>query len=199
MIRSCLRGKEERSPSWCYSLDMNEEMRGKDRRFPQSSRPVLLWLGVMALVCGLGGCARDVSDSRIDVITLAEALQYHERAGRANPEVLFIDARRSVIFDEGHIRGAVNLRPNDVDLRAGTDPKLEAKEALVVYGQDPGSAVARAMSKRLIEAGYNTMLRRRVKFYAGGFNEWQATGLPVDRVEQAPSEEAQGPESADGG
>lgn len=148
----------------------------------------MVWITVLTLLGGLGalsGCARrDVSDSRIDVITLSEALAYHERASRADPEVLFIDARRSVIYDEGHIRGARNLRPNDVDLRAGTDPRLEAKEALVVYGQDPGSAVARAMSKRLIEAGYNTMLRRRVKFYAGGFNEWQATGLPVDRTEQ---------------
>lgn len=167
---------------------MNDEMRADDRTFPQGRRLGLAWVALLALLgglLGLGGCAgKDVSDSRIDVITLSEALTYHERAERADPEVLFIDARRSVIYDEGHIRGAVNLRPNDVDLRAGTDPNLEAKEALVVYGQDPGSAVARAMSKRLIEAGYNTMLRRRVKFYAGGFNEWQATGLPVDVTEQ---------------
>jgi rhodanese-related sulfurtransferase len=154
---------------------------------------VLAAFGGFWLLGGLTGCARkDVSDSRIDVITLSEALAYHERAGRADSEVLFIDARRSVIYDEGHIRGAVNLRPNDVDLRAGTDPKLEAKEALVVYGQDPGSAVARAMSKRLIEAGYNTMMRRRVKFYAGGFNEWQATGLPVDVSEQPVTVEPDG-------
>ncbi len=167
---------------------MNEVQLTKDRTFPQPAFPLWAWailalFGGMWLVGGTGCARKDVSDRRIDVISLSEALAYHERAQRADPEVLFIDARRSVIFDEGHIRGAVNLRPNDVDLRAGVDPRLEAKEALVVYGQDPSSAVARAMSKRLIEAGYNTMLRQRVKFYAGGFNEWQATGLPVDRKE----------------
>ncbi len=172
---------------------MNDEKRTVDRTFPQPARPASAWVTLALFGClwifgGLGGvgCARkDVSDRRIDVISLSEALAYHERARGTDSEVLFIDARRSVIYDEGHIRGAVNLRPNDVDLRAGADPRLESREALVVYGQDPGSAVARAMSKRLIEAGYNTMLRRRVKFYAGGFNEWQATGLPVDRNEPA--------------
>ncbi len=134
---------------------------------------------------GLTGCARrEVSDRRIDVITLTEALAFHERAKGADAEVLFIDARRSVIFEQGHIRGAVNLRPNDIDLRAGLDPRMEARQALVVYGEDPSSAVARAMTKRLIEAGYNTILRRRVKFYAGGFKEWESTGLPVDRIER---------------
>lgn len=135
-----------------------------------------VWMG------GMTGCSRQVSDRRIDVVNLAEALGYHERAMRADPDVLFVDARRSVIFEDGTIRGAVNMRPNDVDLRAGTDPRLEAMDALVVFGQDPSSAVARAMAKRLIEAGYNTMLRRRVKFYAGGYNEWVATGLPIDRA-----------------
>lgn len=153
------------------------------RRTPQVS----VWLIVFAFwAVGLTGCNRgQVSDRRIDVINLAEALSYHERAARADPDVLFIDARRSVIFEEGTIRAAVNMRPNDIDLRAGTDPRLEAKDALVVFGQDPSSAVARAMAKRLIEAGYNSMLKRRVKFYAGGYNEWLATGLPVDRDEGA--------------
>lgn len=167
------------------------------RRTPQ----VLAWAVVFAFWAGgLTGCNRgQVSDRRIDVVTLAEALSYHERAVSRDPEVLFIDARRSVIFEEGTIRGAVNLRPNDVDLRAGTDPRLESKDALVVFGQDPSSAVARAMAKRLIEAGYNTMLKRRVKFYAGGYNEWLATGLPVDRPEDPPEEAAGEPGAASGG
>lgn len=172
-------------------------MRNVDRIFPQTGpagraegqggwgRRALLMLGCLVAV-GLTGCTNGkVSDSRIDIITLAEALDYHARTGGSDPEVLFVDARRSVLYDQGHIDRAVNLRPNDIDLRAGSDPRLESKDAIVVYGQDPSSAVARAMAKRLIEAGYNTMLRRRVKFFAGGFNEWEATGLPVGAVEPA--------------
>jgi rhodanese-related sulfurtransferase len=167
---------------------MDEAIRVRVRH---STHPIWFRLGVILLAAwiggGLTGCSRrEVSDRRIDVISLSEALAFHERTRGPDAEVLFIDARRSVIFDEGHIRGAVNLRPNDVDLRAGPDPRLESKQALVVYGEDPSSAVARAMSKRLIEAGYNTILRRRVKFYAGGFKEWVSSGLPVDRTEPTP-------------
>ncbi len=157
---------------------MNDSTRAVDRRF----LGLAALLGV--LLAGLTGCNRhQVSDRRIEIVSLADALAYHERSLKPDPEVLFIDARRSVLYEQGHIRGAWNLRPNDVDLRAGADPRLESKDALVVYGQDPSSAVARAMAKRLIEAGYNTLLRQRVKFYAGGYDEWLATGLPVDDAE----------------
>jgi rhodanese-related sulfurtransferase len=154
----------------------------------KTPRPVLLYaLALAGLLAATGGCQRgQVSDRRIEVITLAQAVDYHERSRGPDAEVLFVDARRSAIYDAGHIAGAENLRPNDVDLRVGRDPRLEAKEALIVYGQDPGSGVARAMAKRLIEAGYNTMLRSRVKFFPGGYNEWLATGLPVDLDEPAP-------------
>lgn len=128
----------------------------------------------------LGGCLHNqVSDRKIDVITLEEAVNYHARSVKADGDVAFIDARRTAIFAEGSIQGAINLRPDDVDLRIGTDPKLTSKEALVVYGQDPSSAVARAMCKRLIQAGYNSMFKSRVKFFPGGYDEWLATGLPV--------------------
>lgn len=165
---------------------MNDGMRQATRKYPQPAGPARLFGLLLAavLVAGLTGCTgKDVSDRRIDVITLAEALDYHARTKGSDPDVLFVDARRSVLYGQGHIAGAENLRPNDVDLRAGVDPRLESKDALVVYGQDPSSAVARAMAKRLIEAGYNTILKRRVKFYPGGFNEWEATGLPVEVVE----------------
>lgn len=140
------------------------------------------------LALAVGGCQRQqVSDRRIDIITLADALEYHRRSELPDPEVLFIDARRTAIASEGTIRGAVNLRPDDIDLRTGADPRLEEKDVLIIFGQDPSSAVARAMAKRLIEAGYNTMLRRRVKFYAGGYNEWLETGLPIDEPAPASS------------
>ncbi|MEM9372014.1 MAG: rhodanese-like domain-containing protein [Planctomycetota bacterium] len=141
--------------------------------------PALYGLAAWCLVGG-GGCQRQISDARIDVITLAEAVDYHESSESREPAALFLDARRDSIFMLGTIRGARQLRPDDVDLRAGLDPKLEEMDALVVFGQDPSSAVARAMCKRLLEAGYNSMLTSRVKFYPGGYDEWLATGLPIE-------------------
>jgi len=136
-------------------------------------------LGVVLAGLHLGGCQRQVSDKRIQIVTLAEAVKLHEKSKGADAEAVFIDARRSSIFEQGTIEGAINLRPNDVDLRARLDPNLESKEALVVFGQNPSSGVARAMVKRLLQAGYNSMFKSRVKFYPGGYDEWLATGLPV--------------------
>lgn len=152
-------------------------------RSPYSARPgafavlSILWVGFFL---GLGGCQRQISDARIDVITLAEAVEFFEESGGAEPSVAFLDARRDSIFIKGTIEGARQLRPDDVDLRADLDPKFESKDALIVFGQNPSTAVARAMCKRLLEAGYNSMLTSRVKFYPGGYDEWLATGLPVE-------------------
>jgi rhodanese-related sulfurtransferase len=145
----------------------------------------VLFGACLATFSGLGGCQRQISDARIEVITLAEAVEFFEQSKGPGASAMFLDARRDSIFALGTIEGARQLRPDDVDLRADPDPKLEAKDALVVFGQDPSSAVARAMSKRLLQAGYNSMLKARVKFYPGGYDEWLATGLPVEtpRVE----------------
>lgn len=127
-----------------------------------------------------GGCQKQISDARIDVITLEEAVEFHRASQGREPSAAFLDARRDSIFVNGTIEGARQLRPDDVDLRDKLDPKLEAMDALVVFGQNPSSAVARAMCKRLLQAGYNSMLTSRVKFYPGGYDEWLATGLPIE-------------------
>ncbi len=146
-----------------------------------------IWVVAMVCLAGLHmvGCQRQVSDKKIQVVTLAEAVELHEKSKGEGAEAVFIDARRSSIFEQGTIEGAINLRPNDVDLRARLDPNLESKEALVVFGQDPSSGVARAMVKRLLQAGYNSMFKSRVKFYPGGYDEWLATGLPVSEPAEA--------------
>lgn len=162
-------------------------------RTTRRSSPIPRFLPPRAVVLGLlglawiplAGCQKQVSDARIDVITFREAVGFHARSLGKDAEAVFIDARRSTIYEQGTIEGAINLRPNDVDLRAGTDPGLAEREALVVFGQNPGSAVARAMCKRLLEAGYNSLLKSRVKFYPGGYDEWLEAGLPI--TEPAPT------------
>ncbi len=151
-------------------------------RAPGPGSLVLFVLCVGGLLAG-GGCQKQISDARIDVITLEEAVGFFEASKGDEPSAAFLDARRDSIFASGTIEGARQLRPDDVDLRAGLDPRLESKDALVVFGQNPSSAVARAMCKRLLEAGYNSMLTSRVKFYPGGYDEWLATGLPVEEPE----------------
>lgn len=164
-------------------------------RNPLSTRTALLILGVMA--CAMGGCMKsNISDKKIQFVDLPRAVELYEQQQREDDTALFIDARRPDRFAEGHIPGARNMRTPDVDLRYGTDPALERYKHLIVYGENPGTATVNAMAKRLIEVGYNGFVKKRVKVFQGGWEEWEITGLPVES--DSPDEAEQEPMASEG-
>lgn len=120
------------------------------------------------MTLSLGACTKQVTDEDIRNIGLADVRQISagERSG-----VVLIDPRTPERFAEGHIPGAVNIQLMAIDPKGRKIPLLDNSSEIVVYGGDPGSPVARAMTKKLITAGY-----KRVRFYAGGLDEWTQTG-----------------------
>ena len=159
-------------------------------RIPLSTHSALLVLGVMTLL--MGGCLKsNISDKKIQYIDLARAVDLFEQQKRENDTALFIDARKPERYAEGHIPGARNMRTPDVDLRFGTDPALERYKNLIVYGENPGTATVNAMAKRLIEVGYNGFVKKRVKVFPGGWEEWEITGLPIESDQTAEDESDQ--------
>ena len=94
------------------------------------------------------------------------------------PDALhIIDPRSPSEYAQTHIAGAENLLLQNVsDTQHSLDPRLAAFKLLVVYGNDPGSAVARAMTKRLLRAG-----AKDVKLFLGGMVEWSKAGYPVEK------------------
>lgn len=141
-----------------------------------------LLLGLLALP--MVGCSKsNISDRKIQFIDLPRAVELFDQQKRENDTALFIDARNPERFAAGHIPGARNMRTPDVDLRYGTDPALERYKNLIVYGENPGTASVNAMAKRLIEVGYNGFVKKRVKVYPGGWEEWEITGLPIEADE----------------
>jgi rhodanese-related sulfurtransferase len=141
-----------------------------------------LLLGLLALP--MVGCSKsNISDRKIQFIDLPRAVELFDQQKRENDTALFIDARNPERFAAGHIPGARNMRTPDVDLRYGTDPALERYKNLIVYGENPGTASVNAMAKRLIEVGYNGFVKKRVKVFPGGWEEWEITGLPIEADE----------------
>lgn len=139
----------------------------------------------MTLVCvavgaGLSGCNRDVTDKDIRLVSIAEVRQWQrvEERGERSPMFL-VDPRSERLFNAGHITGAQNVRLEMVEEDGDRDPRIESRDHIIVYGNDPGSAVARAMTKRLIAAGYG---RGKVRLFAGGLDEWRRNGLPITRI-----------------
>ena len=141
---------------------------------------------LLVVLCGLvfagllGGCRGGVSDKKIDFIDLNKAMELHSEWQKDSEKVLFIDVRNSGRFADGRIQGAQNIRVNEIDLRYDADPELLKYDHLILYGENPGSASARAMAKRMIEGGYNTILKARVRLFLGGWVVWESSGLPYE-------------------
>lgn len=149
-------------------------------------------LGVFLAAIVLSGCAKsNISDRKIEYIDIARAVELFEKQKNENDTALFIDTRRPERFAQGHIPSAINMRTPDIDLRYGTDPALERYKNLIVYGENPGTANSHAMAKRLIEAGYNGFVKKRVKVYLGGWTEWESTGLSIEMSKEPETQSTQ--------
>ena len=146
-------------------------------------------IGAAAVLLGLSGCNRNISDKKIDFVDLQRAMELYEEGLEDDEAVLFDDARNPERFAAGHITGARNIRVNEINPEYDPDPALMKYKNIVVYGENPASATARVMAKRLIEAGYNTILRRRVRLFQGGWVVWYESGLPID-VDEVSAEES---------
>jgi rhodanese-related sulfurtransferase len=150
-------------------------------------------LGLLAaaslLAIAPGGCERKTRDPDIKIITLSEmkVLVGREAQGEGG-EIVLVDPRPVRAYEAGHIPGARNIQLPQINPKGSGDPRLARYRHIVVYGEDPGSAVARGMTKRLIAVGH-----RGVRWYAGGIREWQGRGYEVARPETADRERAATP------
>ncbi|MBL8990319.1 MAG: hypothetical protein JNJ48_01930 [Phycisphaerae bacterium] len=136
----------------------------------------MLVLAVILPLTVLGGCESKTTDDSIEPITL-EALRAEMADSRAPERLLLLDARSPKDYAGGHLPTARNYAWERIgDTPQTMDPRLERFKFKVVYGNDRGSATARALTKRMIQAGY-----KNVRMYLGGLEEWTRAGLPVEK------------------
>jgi rhodanese-related sulfurtransferase len=154
---------------------------------PSRARSVINFAaaGSLALAgLNLAGCNNDVTDADLErrIISLPDVRK--ELAGKSPP--LLIDARSRQDFAIEHISGAVNMGVTSVSgIKGDTDARLLAYPMLIVYGQDPASAGARALGKRMLATGYDD-----VQFFAGGLSAWKQAGLPTNKPAEKAGEKA---------
>jgi 3-mercaptopyruvate sulfurtransferase SseA len=130
---------------------------------------------LLALVWGLGGCERTTRDTDIKLISVSEVKTLLDQKVRDKPDsIILIDPRPRKYYDQTRIPTARHLTLADVPVRATVDPAISRHKTIVVYGDDPASASARGMTKRLMAVGY-----RSVVLFAGGMKEWRQRGYPV--------------------
>jgi rhodanese-related sulfurtransferase len=95
---------------------------------------------------------------------------------------LVVDVREPKEWEGGHLPGAVNVPRGMLELRAdpespATDPALSAnKDArVIVYCLKAPGARSVLAAQTLGNMGYSNVAAMR-----GGFEEWQAEGLPAE-------------------
>ncbi len=127
-----------------------------------------------------------IADDKIKNITVAELSQLYARGGTEPELLVLIDPRSEKAFKASHIPGAKHLTLPQVPPNASRDPAIERHSNIVVYGDNPATPTALAMTKRLLAAKYEN-----VRFYAGGLSEWKLRGFPVEEAPEPAKSESE--------
>ncbi len=135
-------------------------------------------VGLGVFVGGLVGC--EISDKDIELVSIAEVRSLQQQAEKDPKVLLLVDPRAPGAYRLAHLPGATNMEFNPQMTERGVDPKVSSYKNIIVYGDNPGSAVARGMTKRLLKVGYED-----VRLFAGGLEEWTALQYPLEEQDTA--------------
>jgi len=107
-------------------------------------------------------------------ITPADVQLLHRRGA------LFLDARRSSVYAEGHIAGARSLPvwESDIDARVKGlfEEGLDQRAPIVIYCSGGNCEDSHMLAEKLYMVGFDNAL-----IYRDGFPDWEKRGLPVSR------------------
>ena len=96
---------------------------------------------------------------------------------------VFLDARRSSVYKEGHIQGARSFPvwESDIDARvkAFFEEGRDQRAPIVVYCSGGDCEDSRMLSEKLYFVGFDNAL-----VYKGGFPDWEKRSLPVSKGDQ---------------
>jgi rhodanese-related sulfurtransferase len=96
---------------------------------------------------------------------------------------LFLDARRSSVYKDGHVQGARSFPvwESDIDARVKAlfEEGRDQRAPIVVYCSGGDCEDSHMLSEKLYFVGFDDAL-----VYKGGFPDWQKRGLPMSKGDQ---------------
>jgi rhodanese-related sulfurtransferase len=106
---------------------------------------------------------------------LAQVKELYEKK-----EAVFVDARESSVYSQGHIRGATSLPLAELDAALpGFTDKVPYETSLVIYCNGYGCHDSKDLGNKLIQKGY-----RQILIFEGGYPEWKDAGFPIEGANQ---------------
>ena len=124
-----------------------------------------------------GRVVRAVSGDRAGAVSEPETIDFKSAfESWKEATALFIDARGSDYFADGHIPRSVNV-PRESLLQGVTIAGLADKSLpVIVYCSGEDCSDSRLVAQALLSLGY-----KKVSVYAAGWEEWEASGSPVEK------------------
>ena len=95
-------------------------------------------------------------------------------------KMLFLDARRSAVYSDGHIAGARSFPVWESDIEARVkglfEEGLDQRAPVVAYCSGGNCEDSHMLAEKLYRVGFDNVL-----IYEDGFPDWQKRGLPVSK------------------
>jgi len=135
---------------------------------------VLTLLNATALKELYTGRTTDVSESEGSTLSLAGVLQL-ARLKRT----IFVDARTPKAFAAGRLEGAISMPTHEEPADQEVLSQLRSAGAVIIYCDSASCHQAARLREKLKASG---LLGCYV--YSGGFSEWAASGLPVEKTKE---------------
>ena len=103
-------------------------------------------------------------------IKLAEAKMLFDTGG-----CLFVDARHTFDFRQGHIRAAINIPLSEFDPHNKNVLSLPKNKVLVVYCDESECNSSVELAAKLYEDGFGD-----IRIFFGGWREWTDNKFPIE-------------------
>jgi rhodanese-related sulfurtransferase len=88
---------------------------------------------------------------------------------------VFVDARPTILYEQMHIEGAINIPSALFDIMYMVAfNKINKKKHIIVYGRTISSHYDEQVAKKLILRGYDSTM-----ILKGGLSAWEKKGYPV--------------------
>lgn len=94
---------------------------------------------------------------------------------KAGENVVVVDVRSDVAYEQGHVKGAIHLPYRDIQAKAAD--LIPAGAEVVVYCWSPGCNAGAKGAREFARAGYS------VREMIGGWEYWVREGYPVEDAE----------------
>jgi rhodanese-related sulfurtransferase len=111
----------------------------------------------------------------ITAITLEDARERFEKGA-----ALFADARPKIAYADGHIKGAMNLDPNEFDTWSGDFfSKVPQDQTIIAYCEGARCRLSLELAEKLTWMGYENVF-----YIKEGWDLWKEHQLPIEHLSQ---------------